>query len=330
MKRSICILLVLLLMLPLLAGCANVTDNGKTKIVCTVFPQYDWIKNVLGDTDGIELSLIIRNGADPHSYQPTAADIMSIAGCDMIVTLGGDSEKWVDEALERAQGSDIKKIELAEIAGMALHEISSSSHTHDHGEHSHEEHEGHGHGAFDEHLWLSVKNAITATEALTDEICKLDKVNSDAYRQNAESYIAKLRSLDEKYAEAVASVPEESRFVLFADRFPFVYLLFDYGIEYQAAFDGCTTDVDADFDTVITLINEADTHGVSYIAVTESSDGSLAQTVASSTKKNNVQIITLNSLQRINEKDIKNGVCYLDAMADNLSALKRALGVKGE
>lgn len=329
MKRLICILLTLLLVLPILAGCAQQVNCGKIKIVCTVFPQYDWIRSILGNSEEIELSLIVQNGADPHSYQPTAADIMSISNCDMIVTLGGDSEQWVDEALQRAQGSDIKKIELSAIKGMTLHNVSSSSHSHEEHEHEHEHEHGHGHSAFDEHLWLSVKNAMTATAALTDEICRLDEKNADTYKKNAEQYISSLAELDAEYEKAVSGIPEESRFMLFADRFPFVYLLSDYGIEYQAAFDGCTTDVDADFDTVIKLINEADTHGVSYIAVTESSDGALAQTVATSTKKD-IEIITLNSLQRVNEKDIKNGASYLGAMRENLAALKIALDVKGE
>ena len=325
MKRLICITLALLLTLPLLTGCAGEKkSDGGIKIVCTVFPQYDWIRNILGDSEEIELTLIIQNGADPHSYQPTATDVMNISSCDMIVTLGGDSEKWVDEALERAQNADVKKIELAEIEGMTLREISSSSHTHEEDGHEHEH--DHDHGAFDEHLWLSVKNAITATKALTAEICKLDANNSDTYQSNATGYISSLETLDEEYASVASNVPEENRFVLFADRFPFVYLLSDYDIEYQAAFEGCTTDTDADFDTVIKLINEADKHSVSYIAVTESSDGALAETVASSTKKKDIQILTLNSLQRVNKKDINNGVSYLGVMRENLQTLKTALG----
>ena len=325
MKRLICIALALLLTLPLLTGCAGEKKrDGGIKIVCTVFPQYDWIRNILGDSEEIELTLIIQNGADPHSYQPTATDVMNISNCDMIVTLGGDSEKWVDEALERAQNADVKKIELAEIEGMTLREISSSSHTHEEDGHEHE-HE-HDHGAFDEHLWLSVKNAITATKALTAEICKLDAKNSDTYQSNATGYISSLEALDEEYASVASNVPEENRFVLFADRFPFVYLLSDYGIEYQAAFEGCTTDTDADFDTVIKLINEADKHSVSYIAVTESSDGALAETVASSTAKKDIRILTLNSLQRVNKKDINNRVSYLGVMRENLQTLKTALG----
>jgi len=320
MKKIFCAILALLITLPLLAGCGSFGNGEGIKIVCTTFAQYDWIKNILGDCQAIELSLIIQNGADPHSYQPTAADIMNISNCDMIVTVGGDSEKWVTEALERAQNESVKKVELTKIEGMTLHDISSSSHSHS--EHNH----NHDHGAFDEHLWLSLKNAMTAVSALTEEICKLDEKNAETYRKNAESYLSRLSALDEEYRKAINEIPAQNRFLLFADRFPFVYLLFDYGIEYQAAFEGCTTDVNANFDTVIKLINAANAHGVSGIAITETSDGALAKTVSSSTKKKDLKIITLNSLQRVRKKDIKNGVSYLGVMKENLSALKSALG----
>ena len=322
MKKLICIMLAILLTIPLLAGCASSKKDGKIKIVCTMFPQYDWVKNILGDSRSVELSLIIGNGTDPHSYQPTTADIMSVSNCDMIVRIGSDSETWINEAIERAQNTSLKNIELASIEGMTLHDISSSSHEHD-------EHE-HMHGSFDEHIWLSIKNAITAVEALTDEICKLDENNADDYRKNAENYILSLTNLDREYRMAVNEIPFANRFMLFADRFPFVYLLYDYGIEYQAAFDGCTTDVDADFDTVIKLVTAADTHEVSCIAITESSDGALAQTIVSSAKKTDIKIVVMNSLQRVSQKDAESGVSYLGIMEENLSVLKTALGAKGE
>ena len=322
MKKLLCVILALLLTLPLLTGCGFFGNNDGIRIVCTTFAQYDWIKNIIGDCDTIELSLLIQNGSDPHSYQPTAADIMSISNCDMIVTVGGDSETWVNDAIERSQNKELKKIELATIEGMTLHEISSSSHSHSEHDHGHDHHDC----AFDEHLWLSLNNAMTAVSALTEEICKLDKKNAETYRKNAENYLSKLSALDEEYKNTVEKIPEKDRFVLFADRFPFVYLLADYEIEYQAAFEGCTTDVDATFDTVITLIKAADSHGVSCIAVTESSDKALAKTVMTSTAKKDLKTITLNSLQRVKKKDADNGVSYLGVRKENLSALKSALG----
>lgn len=327
MKKIISALLCFLLVistLTLCIGCGDtLADSEKISIVCTLFPQYDWVRNIVGNSDNIEVSLLIQNGADPHSYQPTASDIMKISNCDMIVFVCGESDTWVSEALERAQNRNIKQIALSELEGMTLQDISSSSHTHSHDEHEHGSE--HPHSVFDEHLWLSLKNAITATERLTVEICALDKDNEKAYSNNAESYIASLHLLDSQYRLAIEQVAPENRFMIFADRFPFVYLLSDYSIDYQAAFDGCTAEADADFDTVIKLINEADAHCVSYIAVTESSDQALAKTVAASASKHDIKILTMNSLQNVSQKNIENGASYLEAMRENLSAIKFAL-----
>jgi zinc transport system substrate-binding protein len=321
MKRAVaitvCILLVLSL-LPFIPSCAEKQGSGKIRILCTLFPQYDWIKNIVGDSDTFSVELLIKNGTDPHSYQPTAADVMAISNCDLIVYIGAESDKWVQEALERSKNTDIQKIALSSLEGMTLRNI--SSHSHSHGEdHDH----GHEHGAFDEHLWLSLGNAKTAVSALTEEICALDGKNAESYLKNAKDYIAELDALEQDFKTAAEL--NDHPFVLFADRFPFVYLLSDCGIEYAAAFEGCTTDVDAGFDTVLGLIKEADTHGVKYIAVTETSDKSLAETVAASAKGDQ-QIIVLNSLQSVNAKQLSDKVSYLGVMRENLAALKKALG----
>lgn len=302
-------------------------EDGEISIVCTLFPQYDWVRNVVGDTEGVSLTLLIQNGTDPHSYQPTAADILAISNCDAIVYLGGESDLWVQEALERAGDPDIIKIALTDIEGMTLREISAASHSHGHeghGDHSdHSDHSGHGHGTLDEHLWLSLRNAAVATAHIAERLCELDGANGEIYAANAEEYIARLNSLDSDYRATVESASEADRFALFADRFPFVYMMEDYGIEYSAAFEGCTADVDADFDTVIRLIEEAAEHDVRYIAVTESSDGALARTVADSGC--DIEIITMNSLQSITRERVKEGVTYLSVMEDNLISLAKIL-----
>ena len=323
MKKAIsliCILLVLAL-LPYLPSCQKAEDSEKITILCTLFPMYDWVKNIVGDREDVEVSLLIKNGTDPHSYQPTAADIMAISNCDMIVYIGGESDKWVQEALERAKNADIAKIDLSEMEGMTLREVSSSSHSH------HEDDHEHHHGAFDEHLWLSLANAKAATLGLSSAICAIDSENARLYKDNTAKYIEKLDSLDEKYADAVKSVEEKARFLLFADRFPFVYLLSEYGVEYSAPFDGCTTDVNADFGTVLELIKEADTHEVAYIAVTETSDKALANTVAGSAK-NDIEILVMNSLQSVTASQLAEGISYLGVMEKNLGTLKKALGAR--
>lgn len=327
MRKKLITLILLCALLLSLWGCGEQSENDTLKIVCTLFPQYDWVRSIVGNTEGVEVSLLIQNGTDPHSYQPTAGDIMEISDCDMIIYVGADSDLWVREALERAHNANTVKIALTEIEGMTLHNVSSASHSH--GEHDHGDHDGHDHGALDEHLWLSLSNAVTAVEHIANELSVLDTAGSESYLANAADYTASLRELGSRYRAAAESVGAEERFMLFADRFPFVYLLSDYGIEYKAAFEGCTTDVDAGFDTVLGLINEAIEHNVRYIAITETSDGALARTVADSAK-NGIEIIVMDSLQSVTQKQLKDGISYLDVMESNLGSLRTALGITGE
>lgn len=294
-----------------------------------MFPQYDWLSEIVGESEKIELSLIIQNGTDPHSYEPTAADILAISKADMIVYLGGESDRWVREALERSDNKDIVRVEISECEGVELHDISSASegHSHEGHDHEHHDHEGHDHGTLDEHLWLSLHNAKAACKALAEEVSKLDESGAESYAENAKAYIEKLDALDEKYEKAIENVAETERFLLFCDRFPFVYLLEDYGIEYAAAFEGCSADADADFETVLRLIKEADEHALTAVAVTESSDGALARTVLSSSRQGGGEIIVFNSLQSVNKGQIADGISYLSVMEENLNALKSALGI---
>ncbi len=320
MKKGFFSLLALCLLLCLcfsLSSCQERNaDNGKIKIVCTLFPQYDWLSNIVGNSDTVELSLLVSNGADIHSYQPTAMDIMKIADCDMIV-YGGDNELWVNEAIERSGRQDIRAIATAQIEGVTLRQVSSSSHTHEHG-HSHE----HNH-TVDEHLWLSLKNAITISEALCEEVCMLDEENAVQYQKNTEQYINELLQLDRDFEESTREA--KNKFMIFADRFPFVYLLSDYEIEYSAAFEGCTTDADADFDTVVRLIEESELHNAKYLAVCENANLSLAKTVIGSAKHAKMEIVVLNSLQAVTREQIDNGISYISAMRENLKIIQAVI-----
>ena len=327
-SRLVCSLLVLCLLLSAfsLFSCAEKKDDGKLHIVCTLFPQYDWLRNIVSGSQSIELDLIIANGSDPHSYQPTAADIMTISNCNILIYVGGDSDEWVKKAIERSKNDNIQTIVLTELEGVNVYGISASSHSHE--GHSHGDgHDGHSHSALDEHIYLSLRNAMASVREITEILCEKDPASKELYKENSDIYLEKLLALSSELALAVGNVPEEERFVLFADRFPFVYLLSDYGVHYAAAFEGCTTDVDADFDTVLRLIHEADEHNVKYIAVTESSDKALAETVISSTKTKNQKILTFNSMQAISLQKINGGATYLSIMEENAKALKTALGL---
>lgn len=298
------------------ASCESKSESdGKINVVCTVFPQYDWTKSIIGDADGVKLSLICKSGTDIHSYQPTADDIIAISGCDLLICIGGEADKW---AIDTAKSRGIATVSLLDALGDDIHAEDEASlaeehhHDHDHGE------------ASDEHIWLSLKNAIRFTEIISAKLSAIDGENAEAYRKNAEAYSNALSELDGRY-EAVCS-NAKNKVMVVADRFPFIYLTGDYGIKCFAAFPGCSSDTDATPKTIITLADAVDEYGLDCIAVTENTTGKTANAVISNTKSKNQRIITLDSMQSVSEKDIKNGETYLKIAERNLTAFETLLG----
>jgi zinc transport system substrate-binding protein len=284
------------------------------RIVCTVFPFYDWVRNVVGDVTGVEVLWLADNGSDLHSFQPSASDMVQVASADLVIYVGGTSDAWIGDAIDN--GTKKGGMPLSSVEGVVLRPVSAESgHSHKDGHH-HEE---------DEHLWLSLRNAATCVEEITRRLCELDGDYAEIYRANAEKYLTELCSLDASFAQMVAEVGENPR-LLFADRFPFVYLTEDYGIEYRAAFSGCTTDVDADFSTVIDLARAVDEWGLRYVMTTDGSDRSLAESVIRATVSKDAGILSMESMQAVRAEDAENGLTYLSAMERNLSVLRQALG----
>lgn len=476
-------------------------DNKGLKIVTTVFPEYDWVRQILGEqAENAELTLLLDNGVDLHSYQPTADDIIKISNCDMFVYVGGESDSWVKDALKTAVNKNMVVINLVDVLGDEVKEEEikeGMEHDHEHGheefdtddvrdrnlsdwdgswatienalsdgsmdeyvrhnaeengmdfeaqkdeyfkrwksdykalnidgdivsfgdvsakydyagykivesdqgvsvwygfkteaakdgipvyiafsdhdigaeeehededEHEHEEAAhfhlrygnesfealteiegwsptyfssdmsgeevaeamgGHGHsqeGELDEHVWLSLKNAKKLCGHIADKLSELDEKNSSIYKQNAEEYGNKLDALDGKYKEAVSNSTYKT--LLFGDRFPFRYLTDDYGLDYYAAFSGCSAETEASFETIVFLANKVNELNLKNIMVIETSDQSIARTVAENTKAKNQRILVLDSLQSIVSSDISSGKTYLSVMEDNLEALKEAL-----
>lgn len=313
-RRIVCVLLACLFLVLPLYGCGGERDEARVRIVCTVFPFYDWVRNIVGDVEGVEVLWLADNGSDLHSYQPSAADLIALGDADLVVYVGGTSDGWVTDAIK--QGGKKNGMPLVKEEGVTLRPVSAESgHSHEDG-HQHEE---------DEHLWLSLRNAAVCVERICERLCALDAEYAEQYRSNATSYKEALLTLDASFAESVAKA-EKPR-LLFADRFPFVYLLEDYGIEYRAAFSGCTTDVDADFSTVIKLAQTADAWNLSYIMVTESSDGSLAESVNRASQQKNRTVLRLESMQAIRKEQAQKGMTYRSVMEENFSAVRTALGL---
>lgn len=297
------------------------TDK-KLNIVTTIFPEYDWTRAVLGDrADEVNLTMLLDNGTDLHSFQPAVKDIMKVSSCDLLIYVGGESDQWIEDALESAQNKDMKTINLMEVLGDSIKEeetvegMQESEHDHDHGDEEEKE--------YDEHVWTSMRNAEVICDAIADTLEEMNPENKEIYQSNAEAYREKLSALDEEYQETVDNAKQKT--LVFADRFPFRYLVDDYDISYYAAFSGCSAESEASFKTVTFLAGKVDELGVKSVVTMEKSDDRIAQTVIENTKAKDQKILQLNSMQSITSEEIADGATYLSVMEDNLNVLKEAL-----
>ena len=303
---------------------------AKTKIVTTIFPEYDWTREILGDkVSDAELTLLNGKGVDLHSYQPSFQDIAKISTADIFIYVGGESDEWVDDALKNVKNKNLKVINLMEVLGDKVkeEEIVEGMQAEEEDEH---EKEGHHHHSsdeeeleYDEHVWLSVRNAKILCGEICNALCEVDSNNAASYKENFKAYSAKLDKLNSDFAVAVKNGNKKT--LLFGDRFPFRYFVDDYGLKYYAAFVGCSAETEASFETIIFLAKKVDELGLNAVCQIESGNGKIAQTIINSSKKKNAKIITFDSLQSTTTNDVKKGTTYLSVMQKNLEILKEAL-----
>ncbi len=295
------------------------TNQKKHRIVCTTFPQYDWVMEILGEKSSeYEVSYLTDNGADLHSYQVTAEDIAEISTCDLFIYVGGESDGWVKETLEKSLNPNRKVISFMEALGEKVKEeeiVAGMEHDHDHEEEQETKK--------DEHVWLSLRYAKTLVQYITTAVVEFDAENKGMYEANSKAYCDKLDALDQKYEKTVEQ--SEDKAVLFGDRFPFRYLMDDYGITYFAAFPGCSAETEASFETVIFLAGKTDEMGLGTILIIDHSDEKLAQTIIENSKSKDQEIRNLVSMQEIKKEDVEAGVTYLSIMEENLEVLKEAM-----
>ena len=306
---------------------AKKTDtSGKLKVICTIFPEYDWFMNVAGqEIQKIIPSLLIKSGVDLHNFQPSTKDMIDISECDLLIYVGGESDGWIKKALLNSTNPNQKVINLMEVLkenikeeelveGMQEeeehHHDESEDHDedeehHDEGE-EHEESEHHHHEEieYDEHVWLSLKNAET-------------------YKANAKNYILELKDLDGQYKEALKNPSEKP--LIFCDRFPFRYMTDDYALSYYAAFKGCSTESEASFETIVFLADKVRENDSAYVIKIDNSSEKLADTVIATAKKPSCRIITLDSMQSTTLEDIFKGKTYIGTMKANLEELKKVI-----
>lgn len=337
------------------AQAAEKKKEDPIQVVTTIFPEYDWVMNIIGENaENVQVTMLLDNGVDLHSYQPTADDIIKISNCDLFVYVGGESDAWVEDALKEAVNKDMVVLNLLQILGEKVKTeeiVEGMEHDHEHehedeedhdhegeeehegeedhdheGEEEHEDEEEHDHEHDeepDEHVWLSLKNTQELCDAIAAALSQIDSGNAEQYQANVDAYKDQLAALDAEYEALVSEAASHT--LLFGDRFPFRYLTDDYGLEYYAAFSGCSAETEASFETIIFLSGKVDELGLSSIMTIDGSDQKLAETIKNSTASKDQEILALNSMQSTTAKNIKEGTTYLSVMTSNLDVLKEAL-----
>ena len=296
---------LMLALICLLALYASAAAEERLSIVATDFPCYDFARQVAQDRG--EVTLLIHPGVEVHAYEPSPADILAISRADLFVYIGGEGDAWADSILAGLDGED---------APAALRMMDAVALLEEEGE----DEGGHEGPEYDEHIWTSPVNAQAMVRALSDALCAVDAANGEAYRSNADAYIARIAEIDAAIAETVEGAAR--RKLVFADRFPFLYFVRAYGLEYEAAFPSCTADTEPTPQTIMGLIRTIAAEDIPAVYTIELSTQAVARTVAEET---GVEILTLHSLQTVTQDEFDAGESYVSIMWKNVEALKEGL-----
>lgn len=353
MKKLLSLFIAAIIMIGCLSACSSNTaseskNSNSIQIVTTIFPEYDWVMNILGENPAnAEVTMLLDNGVDLHSYQPTVDDILKISTCDLFIYVGGESDEWVEDALSDAENENMIVLNLLEILGDSVKEEEvvegmqeeeghdhdredsdhEEEHDHDYEDTGHEEEQDHRHEEgeveYDEHVWLSLRNASVLCDRIASAIESLDPDHKAVYSNNVTAYKEQLHTLDREYKTAVSG--SEIKTLLFGDRFPFRYLVDDYGLNYYAAFAGCSAETEASFETIVFLAEKVDELGMHAVMTIEGKDHSIAETIIQNTKTKDQTVLTMNSMQGTTANDVQDGAAYLSIMEENLSVLTEAL-----
>ncbi|MCD8009953.1 MAG: metal ABC transporter substrate-binding protein [Lachnospiraceae bacterium] len=321
MRRFLILCLVLTLTVPSLVGCgaSSASASGEAeslRVVTTIFPVYDWVREILSGNDEANLIFLADDGVDMHSFQPTVEDILNISTCDLFIYVGGESDQWVEDALQGAVNEEMQVINLMDVLGEKVQEeeiVEGMEGEDDDGEEA----------EYDEHIWLSLRNAETLSGVIAETLAKIDPEHAELYTENAAAYTEELSALDASYQEAVDTSTQNA--LLFGDRFPFRYLVDDYGLSYYAAFAGCSSETEASFETIVFLAGKVDELELGSILTIENSDQTIATAIQQNTQDKNQQILTMHSMQSVTLKEAETGTTYLSLAEENLEVLREAL-----
>lgn len=319
MKKMKRIMIILAVVISCLFSVAMAQEK-KISVVTTIFPIYDWTREVIGENENIDLTLLLDSGVDLHSFQPTAADIMKIATCDVFIYVGGESDEWVEDTLHEAVNPNMIVLSFLEAMGedIKMEEVvEGMEEEHD------DELDGEDEEEADEHVWLSLRNAQKLVSAIAAVLGKADHDHAETYLVNAADYANMLAALDREYEEAVSNSTFKT--VLFGDRFPFRYLTDDYSLNYYAAFSGCSAETEASFETIVFLAKKVDEEKLPAVLTIEGTNHKIAETIISATADKNQKLLTMNSMQGCTMHDVQAGVTYLSIMQENFNVLEAAL-----
>lgn len=308
MKKIITMLAAAML---LITGCSSVLkqeDNGRINITCVNFPQYDFAKNIAGDSANVKM--LLPPGSESHTFEPSPKDIISLQHSDLFIYTGGESDNWVDEILKTMKNDNMEIIRLLEVCDALDEEYSEGMQAEEH-ENEHEK---------DEHIWTSPVNALKICGEIKDRLAKIDSSNADAYEKNFSVYSDKLSALDSKFREIVSGAKRKT--LVFGDRFPFRYFVEEYGLDYYAAFPGCAEETEASISTVAFLVDKVRAEQIPVVLYTEFSDHRLADTIAA---EGGAKPMRLNSCHNVTADQFKSGIGYIDLMEENTKALEEAL-----
>lgn len=348
MYRKTAIIMALLLLLSALSLPALAAEPGPIRVVVTSFPLFDWTRQVLGERgEAVSLHLLQDAGIDLHNFQPTVEDMVQVSSADVFIYIGGPSDRWVADALKEAVNPRQIPLNLMDALGdhvkqdLTVEGMQESDHhhdhDHDHDDHDHEHDEDHNHdhdhedaqpvarvhSHADEHIWLSLRNAQVLVAAIRDALMEADPDHRETYTANAAAYIEQLKNLDAQYSQLLDT--KEQKVLLFGDRFPFRYLMDDYGITYYAAFAGCSAETEASFETIAFLSGKVDSLSLKAVMKLDGSDGRIADAVVRTTDSRSQAVMTLNAMQSVSREDIESDASYLAIMEDNLAVLNQAL-----
>ena len=312
MKKFVAIIMAVCLLFSLAACSGGNIEKSRLHIISTVFPSYDFARQITKGVDGVEVSMLIPPGTEPHAFEPGVQDMAQIRECDLFIYLGGEPDQWVEELLATFGDGEINTIRMIDCVELLDEETVEGMQTdHDHGEVS-------AHGEKDEHVWTSPVNAISICEKIKNNLISADGDNAEKYTLNFASYKNELSQLDEKF-KSVAALEGT---IIMADRFPFRYLADEYSLKYYAAFPGCSTESDPSAATIAfleTKIKETDAKAVFY---TEFSSQKVADTLCEST---GVRKLMLHSCHNVGKSDFENGATYVSLMEQNIKNLSEAL-----